>query len=180
MRWEPYQVESEFIGIDFQADEVSKRIVAVEKNGKIHNYNLEGDYFPLSAKLSKNKINAFVYINTWGDKRKDFHFLIGKTLYIYAYDKKNSFDLRINRNFDHPQDTIFGLLTHQTYAKLGTLDKTREQIRVLDETGKDLFGFPLAASTAFEIMEIPEQKIPLLVTCLRETVYAYSVQLGNQ
>ena len=180
LRWEPYQAESGFLGIDFQVDEVSKRIVAVEKNGKIHNYNLEGDYFPLSVKLSKNKINTFVYANSWGDKRKDFHFLIGKILHVYAYDKKNTFALRVNRDFDYPQDTIFGISTNQTYAKLGTLDKTKEQIRILDETGKDLPGFPLAGSTAFEIIEISEQKNPLLVTCLRETVYAYSVQLDSR
>lgn len=179
LRWAPYHAKTKLIGFDYQADDISKRIVTIDDTGYLLNYNLEGKLFKLAVGKSKEKIIGFVYADSWGDTRKDYHILRNEAFEIYAYDEKNTFDLRYQRKFEATFDTIFELPTTKGRSRIGILSKQKEIIKVLDTKGEDVLETSLKGNVPFILVENPEKKVQFLITCWRKDVLSYQVTLSS-
>ncbi|MEL6943856.1 MAG: hypothetical protein AAFO82_14435, partial [Bacteroidota bacterium] len=111
----------------------------------------------------------FLFLDVWGDERKEYLYLSGKRLLIYAYDEENKFKLRSEVELEHAQDTIFGI----SYAEknwIGMVSKSANQINLYDGKGNQHPAFPLAGEQAFSIEN------ELLITSDQEQILMYLLE----
>jgi hypothetical protein len=161
---------------DFQAAGNAGRIVACDTTGKVYVTNLAGDDFRLNLAAGGAKNIRFAFADVRGDERKDYLALGGRNLSIYGYEG-SGFKKMLDHVFRYPQDDIFPLDWGGSRQKyIGAVSSDKKQILMLDGNGRLLPQFPLAGNTPFVIEDLLDDRKPVLVVGLDDSIYAYSFE----
>lgn len=153
----------------FDTDPTATRIAALDKNGRIIITNTEGETFALNPQIGTAKEPRFLMSNLLGDARKEYIFLTDKDLTVWTYVDKN-FQRAFAHTFEHPQSEVFAFENH-----LGTVDKKRAEIWLLDANGEVQNGFPLGGTTAFRLENTGGEM--RVITGCKEGLCAYRVRI---
>lgn len=148
-----------------QALPQSARIALGETSGKVQVINTQGASFTLSTPVGTNEWVDFCFEDVTGDERKDYVVMSGKEVAVYYYEGEE-FKAGPKTKLENKQDE---LVAGKGYY--GTVDGDKKQVFLFDKEGKVAPGFPLAGTSAFTIVALPEGR--LLVTALDADVYAY-------
>jgi hypothetical protein len=148
-----------------QALPQSARIALGETSGKVQVISAEGAAFTLSTPVGTNEWVDFCFEDVRGDERKDYVVMSGKEVAVYYYEGEE-FKAGPKTKLENEQDE---LVAGKGYY--GTVDGDKKQIFLFDKEGKIVPGFPLAGTSAFTIVALPEGR--LLVAALDADVYAY-------
>lgn len=148
-----------------QALPLSARIAIGSTDGKVQVVNTEGNTFTLHTPVGANEWTEFCFEDVTGDERKDYVVMSGKEVAVYHYEGE-AFKLGMKAKLPNDQDE---LVAGKGY--FGTVDGEKKQIFLFDKEGGIAPGFPLAGTSAFTIVALPEGR--LLVAALDADVYAY-------
>lgn len=165
-RFEPVKIKDPVAGAPgVQALPLSARIVVGAQKGSVQVINTEGKSFTLATPVGTNEKADFRFEDVTGDERYDYLMMSGNEVALYYYEGEE-FKLKAKIRLERPQDE---LVAGKGY--FGTVDLTRRQIFLFTPEGLETPGFPLAGSSAFSIVRLPEGR--LLVSALGADVYAY-------
>ena len=151
----------------FDTDPAAVRIAAVDKTGRIVITNTDGESFALNPQINAEKVPDFLMTDLVGDARKEYILLTDKDLSVWTYVDKN-FQRAFAHTFAHPQDEVFAAENY-----LGTVDKKRAEIWLLNGKGEIHPDFPLGGTTAFAT-EKNGEALSIVVGC-KEGLCAYRV-----
>lgn len=158
----------------FDAGPESPRIVCMNAGGRAYISNLSGQTFTME--MGGNRPGAetcFAMEQLFGDARKDYAVLQGNALVLFGYENQ-SFRKWHSLSFPSPQDTLFKTGER---AQLGTLNREKRQIFLVNGQGEIHSGFPLAGTTPFCISStVVNQHDYMLVVGNGSDVYAYKVR----
>lgn len=147
------------------------RIAVGDGLGKVQIVNGEGNGFVMNTPVGLNEWVEFSFADVTGDERKDYVVMSGNEVAVYYYEGEK---VKLWKKFllDHPQDELVaGAIPGEEKAFIGTVSGEKRQIFLWTKEGELWPGFPLAGTSAFSIVRIPEGK--LLVTALDSDIYAY-------
>ncbi len=173
-RFPALQLEGPFAGPP-QIDAVSKtpRMVACNTGGKAVGCNFAGEPFAVQiSKTPKGTPAKGAFLPLTGDNRYDYAVLQGHTLQLDAYEG-NTLKALATVTLPAAQDTLFEV----TGQRLGTLNRSKRQVLLLDGRGQVHPDFPLAGTTPFFITDLFRQAgQQVLVVGNGNSVYAYKVR----
>ena len=174
LRFPSVQLVGNFAGPP-QADAVSKspRIIAINTTGKAAGCNFAGEPFSVQVGQTSNKRpvkGAFMPLT--GDARFEYVVLQDSSLRVVGYE-----DTALRTIFSTPlpagQDTLFEVAGQ----RLGTLDRSKRQVFLIDGRGHLHPDFPLAGTTPFVMTDVfREAGQQVLVVGNGASVYAYKVR----
>jgi len=176
-RFAPKSFESHFISpLDFQADDLSTRIVATDQEGTARVVNMKGSTHTLPLDVGDNEAVQFAFADIAGDVRKDYVVMSGKELVAYTQEGK-AIKKVFNYFFEEEQDCLFGV-SHPNRQKqiIGTLSRAKKQIYLLDERGNPLPSFPLAGTTEFKVTNLFDDQKNVIVVAYEDQLYAYTIE----
>jgi hypothetical protein len=151
----------------------SARIVQPIPGGRVQVINPLGASFTLNVPAGEEEPADFSFADVTGDERKDYLLLGREEIDIYFYEKE-AFKLWKKIALPHPQTRLLtGIASPGEKAWYGTFDAYKRQLFLFTPDGKLAPGFPLAGSTGFSLVQLPEGK--LLVAALDGDVYGYLV-----
>ncbi|MCB9285414.1 MAG: hypothetical protein H6563_15220 [Lewinellaceae bacterium] len=147
------------------------RIAISDGYGSVQIINGEGQGFVLNTPVGNNQRVLFRFEDVVGDDRKDYLVMSGPDIAVYYYTG-DKVVLWKKWQLPQPQDELVaGTVPGEEKAFFGTIDRQRRQVFLFTPEGKIYPGFPLAGTSAFSIVRIPQGR--LLVTALDSDVYAY-------
>ncbi len=174
LRFPALQLAGRFAG-PLQGDAISKspRIIAINTAGKAVGCNFAGA--PFAAQISKGAQKTPVkgaFLPLTGDARFEYIALQDSAVRVVGYEGTTLKGL-----FATPlpigQDTLFEVAGQ----RLGTLDRTKRQIFLLDGRGHLHPDFPLAGTTPFVMTDVFRQAgQQVLVVGNGASVYAYKIR----
>ncbi len=153
--------------VQFQSDGAYPRIVAALANGKVLIIGLDGSSFKLPLEVDRPP-RVFLFADVWGDARKDYIALYGKTVQLWSYDANNDFDRRWIWEADTPIARIFPAANG-----IGVLCPQKQQIFLLNTNGQVVKGFPLAGTTPFRIDRLYDNNASIVVTARENELLFY-------
>ncbi len=160
----------------YQVTRTSSRIVTSDAEGTVFVTNLLGDHFKLRLKVGKNEDVKFLFTDVFGDERKDYVSLSGKELAVYYY-KGKSFKKAFSHSYPTSQDDLFPvILDEKKMVFIGTVNKQKKQISILDGKGNIPNQFPLAGTTPFVVADVAGDGELVVITGNGERVTAYSLE----
>lgn len=176
-RFPPKNFESSFLQKpDYQSFGESQRIVTCNESGKVFVTSLRGETFGLSLATDKDRGVKFAFADVLGDERKDYIVLRGSQLAVYLYEG-TTFKKGFEYQFGYSQDELFPVLwKDRKKAFIGTLSREKKQISLVDRFGRLLPQFPLAGTTAFQIVDLLNDGKPVAVSGFEENVIAYKIE----
>lgn len=164
----------------FQLSERSNRIVAVDQKGIAHVLNLQGEYFRLALQVGKNESVQFAFADVVGNSDKDYIALSKKDLAVYHYATQG-FVSALKHRFEQEQDSLFAIkVLNQQKSLIGTLDKKRRQIHLLDSKGRQMPGFPISGTTAFSVVDLYGDGRPVVLGANGASVFGMGVGVGRE
>lgn len=164
----------------YQLSANSNRIVTVDQQGIGHVLNLDGTYFRLALQVGKNESVQFAFADVIGNTDKDYIAMSGKDLAIYHYATQG-FVKALTHRFEQEQDSLFTVkVLNQQKALIGTLDKKRRQVHLIDGRGKSLPGFPIAGTTAFTIVDLYGDGRPVVLGANGSAIFGMSLEGGRR
>ncbi len=162
--------------LDYQVSRSSSRIVTANRKGKVFVTNLSGDHFALQLKAGNNEDVKFLFSDIMGDERKDYIALSGKDLSAYYYGKKK-FGQAFTHQFPWAQDEIFSVKWARRKKEfIGTVNRGKKQVFLMDGTGRIPDQFPLAGSTPFVMVDLAGDGKPVVITGNGAEVTAYVIE----
>lgn len=174
LRFSPIPFESEQLqALDYQLLKNGSRMVTADNKGKAYITNLKGDHFGLQMKVKGEEEVHFVFADVIGDDRKDYISLSGQEVTLAYYDKKK-FVSGIKHELPWEQDALFKVpwkRSHKDY--IGCLNKNKQQLFLMDGSGKIPDQFPLAGSTPFIMADLSGNGKPVIITGNGAAVTAY-------
>lgn len=163
--------------IGIQAIEGALRIAAVDGEGVAQVLNMEGEVFGLPLSLGVDSTVQFCAGNFIGDERMDLLTLSEAGLQLNYYSDKG-FEKAFQQKLDQRPDQIFTVsIPGESFDYIGSLDKSKEEIRLYTGKGKPIPGFPLAGSTSFRIHPLDTSGNFVLVVGQGDWLIAYRIQL---
>lgn len=177
-RFNSVQIESSDLQeLDFQISKKSSRIVTANNEGKVFVTNLSGQGFALQLNAGNNINTQFLFTDILGDERKDYITISENNLTTSYYDENNKFKQAFQHTYPWPQDDIFSVKWERRKKNfIGSLNKNKKQLFLLDGNGKIPNQFPLAGSTPFVIEDLSGEGKPVVVTGNGAEVTAYSLE----
>lgn len=170
-RFAPVKMGANFVSpVYYQAESDIGRIALGDTDGFAHIVNLEGAYFRLRMLPNPGHGARFLFGALAGDERKDYLCYRGAEMRAYYYEG-DTFKPFFNLNLPSPPDTAF-LVARPGDSWIGLLNRKAGKIGMLDNTGQQLQGFPLAGSTAFVLTPL-QAGGHLVVAGYGPSVYAY-------
>lgn len=151
------------------------RIVIADSLGQIKIVNLTGQTFSLSMGGRSGK-SVFSFADVTGDIRKDYISLTGNLLKVNYY---NNAEIKpfLNYDFKQAQDEVFTVRPDTlTKSMIGTLDRTNKRIFLLNHQGKLYSDFPMSGTTAFDVVDLYNDRRKILVVAYENSVYAYQLR----
>jgi len=139
----------------FQIDENAKRIVLCNSTGTIYVINFLGKKFSIAPSNGQNKEVHFVLADFVGDEQPEFIRQSKKLLLVHGYDAEGKINELLRYEYDFPQDNIFALkLLQHDKTCIGSYELARNQINIIDASGKKLSGFPMEADGMFVVLDL--------------------------
>ncbi|MEO6037973.1 MAG: hypothetical protein ABIQ93_06120, partial [Saprospiraceae bacterium] len=173
-RFPSLQLEGTFAGPP-QADAGSKspRIIAVNTTGKAVGCNFAGEPFAVQvSKTPKLAPAKGAFLPLTGDSRYEYAVLQGNMLQVDGYEGATLRAL-FTATLPSAQDTLFEVAGQ----RVGTLNRSKRQVLLLDGRGQLHPDFPLAGTTPFVITDLFRQAgQQVLVVGNGASVYAYKVR----
>ena len=161
---------------NYQLSKKSSRIVTADSSGRVYISNLSGDHFRLQLTNEKNSNIGFLFTDVTGDDRKDYMALSKNKISINYYDK-NKFKKGTLIEYPWPQDDIFEVTWGRSRKSfIGSINKNKNLIFLMDGNGKIPDQFPLAGSTHFVIEDLIGDGKPVVLTGNKNAVTAYSLE----
>lgn len=140
-----------------------KRIVAIDILGRAKVLTSQGEQFKLNFPPGEGRRLRWAYADVRGDGRYEYILLNESDLAVYSYEEQR-LELSFTYRFATPQDTLFTLSDGRSdKAFIGTLNRERKRLYLLDGSGKLLDGFPVAASTPGVLTHTNREGYVLLV-----------------
>ena len=173
MRFPPVQFSGKSFGAP-QADPVSAqpRIVCANNAGKIFVCNLAGETFAFQGGHGGRQPAHLAFSQISGDARYEYAVAQGSTVQVSGYTGSTIRTI-YSHTFPLEQDTVFAVDGH----RIGTLNRSRRQIQLLQTDGIPHPDFPLAGTTAYSISDAFRQKGgQVLVVGDGSSVYAYTIR----
>ncbi len=157
---------------EFQVTERNARMVLTNDSGKVHVFNKSGKHFNLNAGAGSNQNVKFLFADVTGDGRKDYISLSERDMCCYFYED-SKFKKAFCHKFENSQDEVFEVrIAGSQKSLIGTLNKTNKRISLFQPDGRVAKGFPLAATTAFSVVDLYGADKPVLITALDNSIYA--------
>ncbi len=157
-------------GQDIPGDQ---RLIFGDSTGQVTVVRPGGENFRLALQVGENRGVRVAFADVLGDQRIDYLALEAGELSAYSYSDQG-FTRQFNQKYAFRPDTIWtihsGLLDR---SFTGLQDRRREQIWLLDKTGKVLPGYPLTGKHPFVPAESPGMSAPLLFGVSGGRVYGY-------
>lgn len=176
-RFAPKSFDSHFISpLDFQANDISTRIVAADQQGTVRVVNVAGNSFDLPLTVGENKQVQFAFVDIAGDSRKDYIVLSESEMATYSYEGKKMKKL-FEYQFEEKQDFIFEVEHPKENEKdlVGTYSSRSKEIFLIDQKGEPLPHFPLAGTTSFELTDLFDDNSKIIVVAFEDQLYAYKI-----
>lgn len=170
----PVQFDGDFSHCPPQFDNgsLAPRIVCTDTRGRAHVCSLDGQTFSLSLSAPGDGIPHFVFANFFGDDRFDFALQRGENISFSGYEN-GSFGLQYSLKLPSGQDSLFQA---GCCGSLGTVNRQKRQIFLINNRGKVHSDFPLAGTTPFVMGRLfPNRLENILVVGNGKSVYAYKV-----
>ncbi len=159
-----------------QFDDFSKspRIVCMNTEGRIFVSNLQGETSGVQfAAGGVNERPFMVYGDLTDDGRKDFAAVWGQHFRISGYEG-TTLKTKYNNTLSTEQDTLFQA---GCCGMLGSLNRAKRQIYLMDKTGNPHPDFPLAGTTPFVLGRIfQSRKEHILIAGNGNALYAYKIK----
>ena len=162
--------------LDYQVSKSSSRIVTANQKGRVFVTNLSGGHFRLQLRAGNNEAVKFLFSDILGDERMDYIALSGKDFSAYYYNG-NKFDQAFTHQFPWAQDGIFSVKWERRKKEfIGTYNKSKKQVFLMDGTGRIPNQFPLAGSTPFVMVDLAGDGKPVVITGNGAEVTAYVIE----
>ncbi|MEO1262778.1 MAG: hypothetical protein AAFZ15_28480 [Bacteroidota bacterium] len=161
---------------DFQVSKKSSRIVTANSAGRVFISNLSGDHFGLQLTGGKSNATGFLFADVIGDNRKDYMALSKNKISINYY-KNNKFIKGDLIDYPWPQDEIFEVTWLRSRKSfIGSLNRNKNLIFLMEGSGRIPDQFPLAGSTSFVIEDLLGDGKPIVITGNKTSITAYSLE----
>ena len=96
---------------------------------------------------------------------------------IYSYTKNNKFEGFGQHHFNNEQSHLFQIKMPQSNKfKIGTLSKTNQKAYLFNGKGQLFPDFPISGSTPFEIEDLFDDGVNVLVIGHENVVFAYKLK----
>lgn len=149
------------------------RLVFGDSSGQVTVVRPGGENFRLAIQVGENKNVRLAFADVVGDKRMDYLGLEAAELSVYSYSEQG-FTRQFNKKYPFRPDTVWTIRSELLDRSfIGLQDRNREQIWLLDETGRVLPGYPLAGKFPFVPAESPKMATPLLLSVSGRRLYGY-------
>lgn len=153
------------------------RAVAADERGRLYILNGAGDLFHLNQQVGNNLEVKFCFSNVLGDPAKDYVCASEEDLSVYTYNKAGDFVAAMTYQYSTPQDSLFEVtLPGQNISMIGSYNSAFSQINLLKGNGQLYPDFPLAGSTAYEVVDLFQDQQKILVVANDESIYAYKLR----
>lgn len=173
----PIQLSPNTNSLGVQKNVLPLRVATVDRRGVAQVVNMKGEQFGLPLAVGSDSTVQFCAGNFIGDSRMDFLTLNQDGLQLNYYSNKG-FETGFRQQLDQRPDQVFRLLVPgRSYDYIGTLDHTKEEIRLYNGKGELLPGFPLAGSTLFSLHPLDADGYFVLVVGKDDWLLAYRIQL---
>ena len=162
------------------------RIVAAQANGSIRVLNSQGKGFNLAAVPQLKKKVQFLYADVIGDARKDYIRMDANQLVIHYYEKQT--DEKGRKKDKLVQTPIYTIpeaenrqifevsLRERDKKLIGYWEPSTNSIGLLNAKGELQKGFPLAGTSAFEVVDLFDEQSNTLVVANDSRVYTYKLK----
>lgn len=121
------------------------KIVVVDAIGRATAVDVEGHFSSFAFRVGRNLHVRWMPADVTGDGRSEYVLYSERDLAGYRDGAARPL---FRHRFDHPPDTVFALRAgDEGPALIGALDRSRRRLHVLNGQGRELPGFPVAAST---------------------------------
>lgn len=151
------------------------RIVIADSLGQLKIVNLTGQTFSLGMGGRSGK-SVFCFADVTGDIRKDYISLTGNLLKANYYNN-TEFKPFLNYDFKQAQDEVFTVRPDTlTKSMIGSLDRANKRIFLLNDQGKLYSDFPMSGTTAFDVVDLYNDRRKILVVAYENSVYAYQLR----
>ena len=162
--------------LDYQISKSSSRIVTSNREGKVYVTNLVGNHFGLQLRAGKNEEVKFLFADVIGDERKDYIALSGNELTVSHYEG-NKFEKAFTHQYPWSQDEVFSVKWERRNKDfIGTVNRSKKQLFLMDGSGRIPDQFPLAGSTPFVIADLMGDGKPVVIAGNGAGVVAYVLE----
>ena len=152
----------------WQWDQLSKRIVVADGQGKVQVFNEKGESFSLAISRGNKQATQLLFTDLIADRRKDYLSANGTNLFLHAYDGEG-FKLIFQKSFSG-QIAALTAQGQKENARIVCSIPSMHQVWCLSTKGAVIKGFPVAGD---KFAFFPQQKI--MVTTIDNRVYAYGL-----
>jgi hypothetical protein len=177
IRMETVEFKEEFnstFGVDLSDPQ---RIVATNQRGKAFVLNFRGKIFKLGMNVDENKDMQFIFSDVLNNNRKDYIVLGKKELGIFSYTTDNDFKGFGNHRFSQEQSSLFEVnMPNTNKSRIGTFSEQSENIYLFNGRGNLFPDFPLSGTTPFQIEDLYNDGINVLVVGDKNAVFAYKLK----
>ena len=162
--------------LDYQISKSSSRIVTSNREGKVYVTNLVDNHFGLQLRAGKNEEVKFLFADVIGDERKDYIALSGNELTVSHYEG-NKFEKAFTHQYPWSQDEVFSVKWERRNKDfIGTVNRSKKQLFLMDGSGRIPDQFPLAGSTPFVIADLMGDGKPVVIAGNGAGVVAYVLE----
>ena len=159
--------------LQFDNSKTVQRWVCRGDAGKVYTCDLNGKVAGLTWPEQGTATPYLVYEDLTGDTRKEFALVNGRDLVLPGNEGQEKAS-RSNIVLPTPADTLFSV---GAKGWLGTINKQKRQILLIDAQGRLHPDFPLAGSTPFLLNQLfPNRQEQILVVGNQNALYAYRLR----
>ena len=161
----------------FQVSDSLKYAVTTDASGWVNQVDLAGKHFLFQLLVGNNQNIRHVFADFVRDPKKDHLVWTQNNLALYFASSKG-WERAFAYVFESNQEDVFAVeISSRAQALIGSLDKNKQQIHLLDQRGQLVNGFPLAGTTAFSITDLMDDGQNIVLVGNGASVYAYQVGL---
>ena len=154
-----------------------QRIVVANQRGKAFVLNFNRKIFKLGMNVDENKNMQFVFSDVLNNHRKDYAVLGKEELGIFSYTDDNDFKGFGKHQFKEEQSALFEVnMPNTDKFRIGTLSEKSKKIYLFNGRAKLFPDFPLSGTTAFQIADLYNDGINVLVVGDGNSVFAYKLK----
>ena len=154
-----------------------QRIVTTNQRGKAFVLNFNRKIFKLGMNVGENKDMQFIFSDVLNNQRKDYIVLGKKELGIFSYTDNNDFKGFGNHRFNQKQSKLFEVSMPNTDKfRIGTLSTESQNIYLFNGRANLFPDFPLSGTTPFQIADLYDDGINVLVVGDENSVFAYKLK----
>lgn len=167
------EVNSTF-GVDLSEPQ---RIVVTNQRGKAFILNFDRKIFKLGMNVDENKNMQFLFSDVLNNHRKDYVVLGKRELGVFSYTDDNDFKGFGKYQFNQEQSKLFEVnMPNTDKYRIGTLSERGKSVYLFNGKAQLFPDFPLSGTTAFQIEDLYNDGVNVLVVGDGSSVFAYKLK----